>query len=180
LISLSKKISEKPAESFPQIFSEEAELEGFYRFIRNPTVHWQNILEPHQEQTRIRGAQAETIIAIHDSSALQFNRKNKDSDLGIIGSNKRRDHYSREESSVEISKILTPLQISILVSVSRGKITEISTTKEFLYAVAKLGGHIRNNGAPGWIVLFRGFRELSTLERGASLAFPNKKDTINH
>jgi hypothetical protein len=38
--------------------------------------------------------------------------------------------------------------------------------REALLAVAALGGHIKNNGEPGWIVLGRGFETLLTLEQG--------------
>ena len=34
------------------------------------------------------------------------------------------------------------------------------TIREFMFAVAALGGHIRNNGEPGWLVLGRGFDDL--------------------
>jgi hypothetical protein len=42
------------------------------------------------------------------------------------------------------------------------------TVREALLAVAALGGHIKNNGAPGWLVLYRGFRDLTLLEIGWS------------
>lgn len=40
----------------------------------------------------------------------------------------------------------------------------------FLKAVAKLGGHIKNNGPPGWQVLWRGYRKLGDLAAGFALA----------
>jgi hypothetical protein len=40
-----------------------------------------------------------------------------------------------------------------------------------MLAVAALGGHIVNNGSPGWIVLGRGYDDLLTLEAGYLLAF---------
>lgn len=80
---ITNRISMKPAESFPVIFSEESELEGFYRFLSNPRVSWGKIIEPHYEQTRNRAAQAEEILIIHDSSKLQFQRKSR-GDLGFI------------------------------------------------------------------------------------------------
>ena len=33
-------------------------------------------------------------------------------------------------------------------------------------ALAALGGHLRNNGPPGWIVLGRAYEKLLVLERG--------------
>ena len=39
-----------------------------------------------------------------------------------------------------------------------------------LWAIAELGGHIRNNGPPGWLVLRRGFERLFSIEQGWVLA----------
>jgi hypothetical protein len=39
-----------------------------------------------------------------------------------------------------------------------------------LFELAKLGGHIKNNGAPGWLVLRRGFDTLASICRGWALA----------
>lgn len=46
----------------------------------------------------------------------------------------------------------------------------IKTAQDALLAVAGLGGHIKNNGSPGWLVLWRGFCELAKLARGFMLA----------
>jgi hypothetical protein len=43
------------------------------------------------------------------------------------------------------------------------------TARDALLAVAALGGHIKNNGDPGWIVLGRGYQDLLRLELGWSL-----------
>jgi hypothetical protein len=39
-----------------------------------------------------------------------------------------------------------------------------------MLAVAALGGHLKNNGEPGWIVLGRGMEDLLLLEHGAAIA----------
>jgi hypothetical protein len=44
------------------------------------------------------------------------------------------------------------------------------TNKDALLALARLGGHIRNNGDPGWLTLGRGFEELLVLEAGFQIA----------
>jgi hypothetical protein len=44
------------------------------------------------------------------------------------------------------------------------------TNKDALLALARLGGHIRNNGDPGWLTLGRGFEELLVLEAGFHIA----------
>jgi hypothetical protein len=40
------------------------------------------------------------------------------------------------------------------------------TAKEATYAIAKLGGHLRRNGDPGWITLGRGIESLLLMETG--------------
>jgi hypothetical protein len=37
-------------------------------------------------------------------------------------------------------------------------------------AVARLGGHLKSNGDPGWIILCRGYTSLLNLEEGYLLA----------
>jgi hypothetical protein len=39
-----------------------------------------------------------------------------------------------------------------------------ATATELLYAIARMGGHIRNNGAPGWITIARGLHRLYEIE----------------
>lgn len=41
-----------------------------------------------------------------------------------------------------------------------------ATAKEALYAVARLGGHLKQNGDPGWLSLGRGFERLVFLRAG--------------
>lgn len=45
----------------------------------------------------------------------------------------------------------------------------LNNIKDILYAVANLGGHIKYNGPPGWMVLFRGMNQLNLLETGWKL-----------
>lgn len=44
------------------------------------------------------------------------------------------------------------------------------TAKEATYAIAKLGGHLKRNGDPGWMTLGRGFESLLLMEVGWRLA----------
>jgi hypothetical protein len=39
-----------------------------------------------------------------------------------------------------------------------------------LLAVARLGGHLRQNGEPGWLVLTRGMQKLRDMEAGWAVA----------
>ena len=88
LQSIVSQLEKKPSESFPSIFSEEAALEGFYRFLRNPSVRWERLLEGHFEQSCSRVASKEEVIMIHDTSLMQFHRE-RDTDLGLISGSRK-------------------------------------------------------------------------------------------
>lgn len=46
----------------------------------------------------------------------------------------------------------------------------LHTAQEALLAVARLGGHIKYNGPPGWLVLWRGMHELALMAKGFYLS----------
>jgi hypothetical protein len=72
---------------------------------------------------------------------------------------------SKANSHLETQAVLTPLQLRILRK--KVRLAEEPTLREVMLAVAQLGGHIKNNGDPGWIILGRGYENLLKLEEGA-------------
>ncbi|MFO8070451.1 MAG: IS4 family transposase [Polyangia bacterium] len=74
--------------------------------------------------------------------------------------------YLAGECSAETSArtVLTEAQIEVLRACAPVALPQEPTLREALLAVAALGGHIRNNGEPGWLVLGRGLRDLSLME----------------
>ena len=46
---------------------------------------------------------------------------------------------------------------------------ESATAHEAMMAVASMGGHIKANGPPGWMILGRGWQRLLELEKGFRL-----------
>ena len=77
-------------------------------------------------------------------------------------------HLSRHAADSPAEHVLRPLQIRILEL--RVKLKPHASALEAMLAVARLGGHLTQNGPPGWMVLGRGYTELLTLEQGARLA----------
>lgn len=82
---------------------------------------------------------------------------------------------SRDTSDAPATEALTETQVKILVGlVKRGKLkahlSRQPTVREAMLAIAALGGHIKHNGPPGWIVLERGFDKLLNAEVGWWLA----------
>jgi hypothetical protein len=75
----------------------------------------------------------------------------------------------RHASKQPATMVLTETQLAVLnaVRIREGRpLPQEPTGREVLLAIAALGGHIRNNGRPGWQVLGRGFDSLLLLELG--------------
>jgi hypothetical protein len=77
---------------------------------------------------------------------------------------------SRNGADTPADTVLSPLKLRVLQGHKRTKLREGATVREAMLAVAALGGHIKNNGDPGWIVLGRGYEDLLLLEQGAAIA----------
>jgi hypothetical protein len=63
-------------------------------------------------------------------------------------------------------QILTRAQIEVLKATSKREFSDTLTAKDAFTAIAALGGHIPNNGVPGWIILSRGMEKLLMMEIG--------------
>lgn len=68
--------------------------------------------------------------------------------------------YARSAPDAPASRILTENELIALRTIGRIKLSETPTAQDALHAVAALGGHLKRNGEPGWIVLARGFEKL--------------------
>jgi hypothetical protein len=76
-----------------------------------------------------------------------------------------------EDPRALASELLDPDEITVLRKLSHDvKLGPRPLASEALLAVASLGGHIRQNGRPGWQVLYRGFKELLARAEGYKLA----------
>lgn len=67
-------------------------------------------------------------------------------------------------------RILTHLELAVLRHASRVPLPENPTVHDVLLAIARLGGHLRSNGEPGWQVLGRGYQDLLMMVVGFKLA----------
>lgn len=73
--------------------------------------------------------------------------------------------------------VLTPLEFRLLQkAVPKARLTVKATVNQCLYAIAKLGGHLPNNGRPGWQTLHAGWRVLQDYVQGVLLF---QADVIN-
>jgi len=93
-------------------------------------------------------------------------------------------NLARDEPQGDASNALTPAQLICLrgayLKTQRKALPAALSVREAMFAVAKLGGHITNNGVPGWSVLGRGFDKLLNIEVGYHLAMESvAEDVIN-
>ncbi len=80
---------------------------------------------------------------------------------------------ARNSPEEPAERVLTPTQLLVLKGLLRQKkrdVPDMMSAGHALRAIAELGGHIRNNGPPGWLVLRRGFERLFSIEQGWTLA----------
>jgi hypothetical protein len=82
---------------------------------------------------------------------------------------------AREENSLLATKVMRPLQLQVLrtlVAELGHQLPENPSLSAALVAVARLGGHLKRNGDPGWITLGRGYDKLRSAEHIWNLAAP--------
>jgi hypothetical protein len=75
-------------------------------------------------------------------------------------------HLARAPKPGPASNALTTKQLQVLRAVAKKPLPPKLNARDAMLAVAKLGGHLKNNGDPGWLVLGRGMHDLLLLELG--------------
>jgi hypothetical protein len=77
---------------------------------------------------------------------------------------------ARTDSSFPATDVVTPRQIEVLRALGTRQLPAQPTVQDALLAVAGLGGHLKRNGPPGWVVLYRGMQKLKAYEAGWAAA----------
>lgn len=72
LETIVRRVSAKPEVSFPRAMQTDADLEGFYRFLRNESVSLEALLQPHVRSTLDRVADHHEILAVHDTTEFRY------------------------------------------------------------------------------------------------------------
>jgi len=75
-------------------------------------------------------------------------------------------HLARTDEKAPATTALTPKQIEVLRAVAQKPLRSNPTARDAMMAIAGLGGHLKSNGDPGWLVLGRGMHDLLLLELG--------------
>lgn len=71
---------------------------------------------------------------------------------------------AREAPERPATTVLSATQIAVLRLIAEKPLPAQPTVADIAAAIARLGGHIKSNGAPGWQVLGRGFDDLRRAE----------------
>jgi len=67
---------------------------------------------------------------------------------------------ARTHPTESATKLLSSDELAALRALARSRLPRSPTTQDALLAIAGLGGHIKQNGSPGWLVLARGYEKL--------------------
>jgi hypothetical protein len=79
-------------------------------------------------------------------------------------------HLARTTPDEPATTVLTQTEIDVLRHLRPRKFSPITpTVRQAMLAVAEMGGHVKNNGEPGWLVLHRGLSKLQPLAEGVEL-----------
>jgi hypothetical protein len=73
---------------------------------------------------------------------------------------------ARHDPDAPANEVVTSQQLKILRLMGSRRIPPKPTARDALWAVAGLGGHLKRNGEPGWLVLHRGMQTLLSYEAG--------------
>jgi len=71
---------------------------------------------------------------------------------------------ARSDPGRPAAAVLTRLQLLALRALSKKPLPHEPTVQQALLAIAGIGGHLKRNGPPGWIVLARGFHDVLVAE----------------
>lgn len=82
----------------------------------------------------------------------------------------------RTDSTTPATKAFSPIDLHLMEQApSNRTLPPAKTIADALLHVARLGGHIRNNGRPGWQTLAWGYEKLLTMRLGWEIAMESKK-----
>lgn len=85
LVSLARDFYARPQASVPQACQTRAKTKAAYRFFDHPKMSMDNVLEQHYESTLSRVRQASVVLAVQDTTSLNYTAHPATENLGPIG-----------------------------------------------------------------------------------------------
>lgn len=107
LLKIAKNCSDNPSAPINQASDDWFDAKSSYRFFENDKITPSNILKPHFEQTALRAQKYPFVLAIQDTSVLDYSRHQKTKGLGNIGGQPN-VHFKTQGLMMHATYILTP------------------------------------------------------------------------
>ena len=85
LVSLVRDFYARPQASIPQACQSRSKAKAAYRFFEHPHMSMDKVLEPHYESTLKRGSKEEVVLAVQDTTTLNYSAHPATENLGPIG-----------------------------------------------------------------------------------------------
>jgi hypothetical protein len=85
LVEIVRDFSARPQASIPQACQSRARTKAVYRFFDHPEITMDRILKPHYEATLGRASQEEVVLAVQDTTTLNYTAHPATENLGPIG-----------------------------------------------------------------------------------------------
>lgn len=85
LVQIVRDFSARPQASIPQACQSRAKTKAAYRFFEHPQISMDKILEPHYEATLARASQEGVVLAVQDTTTLNYTAHPATENLGPIG-----------------------------------------------------------------------------------------------
>lgn len=85
-------------------------------------------------------------------------------------------HLGRTMGEADPILVVNPLQLEVLRALKPKKLGAHPTAADVMKTIAQLGGHLPQNGPPGWLVLGRGWKHMREIEKGYRLGFQRGKE----
>jgi hypothetical protein len=86
LLTMARDMYARPQAQIPEAFQSRAKTKAAYRFLDHPDTGMEVLLEPHYEATRQRIADHKIVLAVQDTTSLNYTAHPATGDLGPIGS----------------------------------------------------------------------------------------------
>jgi len=109
LLTLAQAFYARPQANIPQACQTRAETKAAYRFLDHPETSMEAVLEPHHQATVVRMSREKVILAVQDTTSLNYSAHPSTENLGPIGYNKDRGIGLLLHDTMAFSREGTPL-----------------------------------------------------------------------
>jgi hypothetical protein len=103
LTKILSDLAERPTASIPAACGGKSETDAAYRFFDNPKVTYEEVLQPHIDQTRERIAQHEVVLFVQDTTEADVTRPEQQ----VVGAGPM-DCVSRRGAFLHLMEAFTP------------------------------------------------------------------------